>query len=96
MGEPDYALSDADVDDYENRDDTWEDDWGDVEGEACVSLFSAEVLPSMAACCQHDSDNFGFDFRTFRSQVRFHFACNGFYVPQGILRGCMGLASPHL
>jgi hypothetical protein len=55
------------MDDVE--DDTWDEDWGEDEGQECTSLFSAAVLPSVSACCEHDAEKHAFDLREYRRQV---------------------------
>lgn len=50
------------------EDEKWDEDWGEYEGDACVSLFCDTVLPSVNECCQHDSDKFGFDLRQYARQ----------------------------
>ena len=57
---------DSEIDD---EDDAWDEDWGDVEGEECTSLFSDTRLPSAAACCDHDSEHHNFDIRQYATQV---------------------------
>lgn len=56
----------SDVDEEE----AWDEDWGEVEGEECTSLFSNKVLPSVQACCDHDAKQHEFDIREYIKQVR--------------------------
>ena len=65
------STSEVNVFDVEEEDETWDEDWGEVEGEACRSLFCDEMLPSIAACCAFDMENYKFDFREYRKHVRF-------------------------
>ena len=64
-------MSVKDVSDSEGEEDVWDEDWGEVEGEECVSLFSDfVVLPSVQACCEYDARHHEFDLREYIRTVR--------------------------
>jgi hypothetical protein len=59
------------VSDSDREDDVWDEDWGEDEGQACVSLFSDfVVLPSVQACCEYDARHHEFDLRKYIYTVR--------------------------
>ena len=64
-------MSVQDVSDTDGEDDVWEEDWGEAEGQECVSLFSDfVVLPSVQACCEYDARHHEFDLRDYVRTVR--------------------------
>lgn len=64
-------MSVQDVSDTDAEDDVWDEDWGEAEGQECVSLFSDfVVLPSVQACCEYDARHHEFDLREYVRTVR--------------------------